>query len=179
MLDYNILSHKPEITVVKDGKYVTYKDLSVNINNQLNYNKGSFVVVEQEYIARPDLISLAIYGDDKYADLLCKINGISNPFELNKNMIIYAPDIYLVSKSFKGSNLTSDVLDEFKSLNKTKTNSKSNYTINQTTSQNSEETISKQKKKLQKYKNERRSPGDQTVLDKNYIIDKTLGVVIY
>ena len=32
---------------------------------------------------------------------------------------------------------------------------------------------------LRKYKNERRSPADQTITDRNYIIDRSLGIVIY
>ena len=47
--------------------------------------------VTEKYIARPDLISKDIYGDTIYTDLLCKLNGISNPFELNKGMLLVIP----------------------------------------------------------------------------------------
>jgi hypothetical protein len=47
--------------------------------------------VEEKYIARPDLISYDIYGDTMFGDLICKLNGISNPFELNKDMILVLP----------------------------------------------------------------------------------------
>ena len=47
--------------------------------------------VTEKYIARPDLISKDIYGDTIYSDLLCKLNGISNPFELNKGMLLVIP----------------------------------------------------------------------------------------
>ena len=47
--------------------------------------------VTEKYIARPDLISKDIYGDTIYSDLLCKLNGISNPFELNKGMLLIIP----------------------------------------------------------------------------------------
>ena len=42
-----------------------------------------------------------------------------------------------------------------------------------------EETIEKKKDNLQKYKNERRSPAEQTIMDNNYVIDRSLGLVIY
>lgn len=53
--------------------------------------------VTKEYIARPDLISLDAYGDSMFADVLCKINGISNPFELNEgmNLVLPSPDTVL------------------------------------------------------------------------------------
>ena len=48
-------------------------------------------LVSKEYIARPDLVSLDAYGTTGYADIICKINGISNPFELNEGMEIIIP----------------------------------------------------------------------------------------
>lgn len=177
MLDYNLIRMKPDITIVKDNEYVQCKDLTTQVYKGIEYNKGSFVITEEYYIARPDLISLAVYGDDKYGDVICKANGISNPFELNKGMILYIPDIDYISRVYQESINVDDVLDEFKTLdNQTKEFKGSNYKVSKS---NSKETIDKKKKKLQKYKNERRSPGEQTVSDKNYTIDRTLGIVIY
>lgn len=47
--------------------------------------------VEEEYVARPDLLSLDIFGDERYAELICKINGISNPYELAEGMYLIIP----------------------------------------------------------------------------------------
>lgn len=47
--------------------------------------------VTEEYVARPDLLAIDIYGDVLYTDILCKINGISNPFELQEGMYVIAP----------------------------------------------------------------------------------------
>ena len=55
---------------------------------EFNYN---IFEVSDEYIARPDLISLDAYGDTMYADIICKINGISNPFEVNAGMLFIMP----------------------------------------------------------------------------------------
>ncbi len=192
MLDYNILSQKPDITVVKNGEYVTYKDLLSQTYNGNFIQGGRIVYVEKYYTARPDLISLAVYGDDKYGDIICKINGISNPFELNEGMYLYTPDIGIVSKLFTGTKIGDDILDEFKSIKPNKQfsiNYNSNYKGNSTSSGDgrnrksgntgTQETIDKQRKDLRKYKNERRSPADQTITDRNYIIDRSLGIVIY
>ena len=47
-------------------------------------------VVEDQYIMRPDLISLDAYGDAMYADVIWKLNGV-NPFEINVNMELVLP----------------------------------------------------------------------------------------
>lgn len=179
MLDYTILSQKPTITVVKNNESNTYKDLLTQTFTEVKIEGGRVVMVEEDYIARPDLISLAVYGDDRYADFICKINGISNPFELNVGMILYIPDMGAVQKAITGTKFTSDVLDEFKITASKVKNLNGTVSFGKGTSYNNKETIERKKKNLQKYKNERRTPGDQTVTDNNYIIDKTLGLVIY
>ena len=56
--------------------------------------------VTDEYVARPDLISYDAYGDTMYTDLICKLNGISNPFELNDGQRLILPDISYLSDFF-------------------------------------------------------------------------------
>lgn len=55
------------------------------------------VRVTEDYIARPDLISIAAYGDSDFTDIICKINGISNPFELNEGDILVIPSYDYIS----------------------------------------------------------------------------------
>ena len=45
----------------------------------------------EDHTCRPDLLSYDAYGTDEYGDLLLKLNGISNPFELNGGMYIIVP----------------------------------------------------------------------------------------
>jgi hypothetical protein len=40
---------------------------------------------------RPDLISNLYYGNENYADIICKYNNISNPFSLERNQLIKIP----------------------------------------------------------------------------------------
>lgn len=56
--------------------------------------KYGVTTVQKDWEARPDLISIALYKDDSYTELLCRLNGISNPFELNEgDKLVYpAPE---------------------------------------------------------------------------------------
>lgn len=49
-------------------------------------------------IARPDILSQIAYGTDIYGDLICKINGISNPLELNKGQLLIVPETAYIQK---------------------------------------------------------------------------------
>ena len=115
---------------------------------------GDIIIVNKYYIARPDLISLAVYGSDEYADLICKYNGISNPFELNENDVIVLPQYHEFQNLIDTvNNTTSELVNDDVSDN-------INYSSN-------------------KKKSDRRSPAQTTTGDKNFIIDKSLGVVFY
>ena len=56
-----------------------------------NSFRGAMYEVTEEHVARPDLLSSDLYGDEMYADVICKLNGISNPLELNEGMLIVVP----------------------------------------------------------------------------------------
>lgn len=155
MLDYKILKNKPKIEIDNES---TIDLLSKSIDLEKSMT-GQFVEVNEYYVARPDLISLAIYGDDKYADIICKVNGISNPFELNEGQLIFLPTYETISN-----------------LIITENNNKKTSKINL----DSEVKISTDNRVgAQKRKDERRTPSQQLIGDKNYIIDKSLGVVFY
>ena len=155
MLNYDILNNKPTISINdENGIDLLYKTIDYNDDGE---EKGQFLQVNEYYIARPDLISLACYGDDKYADILCKLNGISNPFELNEGMVLFIPTFEYMNHIIdrKGRNKKIEKIED-----------KDTISVNQ-------------KLGAQKEKNEKRSPSQQIVGDSNYIIDKSLGVVFY
>lgn len=95
MLDYSILNLKTPIESEYLGEDVlNLLDYTFSIPKQYAYNVFE---ITKEYIARPDLISLDAYGDTMYTDVICKLNGISNPFELNEGMKLIIPtpsDVY-------------------------------------------------------------------------------------
>ncbi len=86
----------------------------------------------------------------------------------------------LVSKSKVNSNGTNDnIFAEFNTsmLDNTKLKEELKNDLKNKNLQPS--TIGKEIKNNKKLKTERRSPGEQTVDDVNYVIDRSLGVVIY
>lgn len=159
MLDYNLLASKPIIEIpnrdtTSKEKFIRCKDLCVpSISPNAVVATYKVVYVTEPYIARPDLISLAVYGSDEYADVICKVNGISNPFELNAGMELIIPAFESILTFFKQRRRSSTILDS--------------------------DEISKVIKNNQKAKNESRSPAQQTIGDKNFVIDKTNRIVYY
>lgn len=86
---HTVLNNKKEITSDWLGeKIINLNDASFIIPKRYEYE---ILEITNKYIARPDLLSFDIYGDTIYSDLLCKLNGISNPFELNEGMILVIP----------------------------------------------------------------------------------------
>lgn len=117
--------------------------------------KFNLLSVSNEYIARPDLISLDAYGDTIYGDIICKINGISNPFELNEGMLLVIPSPdYIADFSIRNNQVT--------------TNNENTNNIQ------SEETTP-----IAKNKNEKRKPNDAIVGDNRFKVNPTSGVIVY
>lgn len=153
MLDYKLLNKKNIIN--NNGE--SYYDLLKKTYNENSLLYPTPIIVNKYYVARPDLISFALYGDDKYADIICKLNGISNPFELNENDVIVVPNVEYLNNCIYKSKEDSGIIKNSKT-----------------------ETIQKlDKYNKQKRKNEQRSPNEQTIGDSNFIIDKSLGLVFY
>jgi hypothetical protein len=89
MLRHTVLNNKKEIfSNWLQEKVINLTDSTFQIPASYEYE---ILEITERYIARPDLLSKDVYGDSIYSDLLCKLNGISNPFELNKGMILVIP----------------------------------------------------------------------------------------
>ena len=89
MLDYSTLNFKTQIHSDYLGEPLfNMLDYTFEIPQQYTYNVFE---VTKEYIARPDLVSYDAYGDAMFTDIICKLNGISNPFELNEGMKLIVP----------------------------------------------------------------------------------------
>jgi hypothetical protein len=85
-------------------------DRTFVIPQSYSYNAYS---VTENYIARPDLISYDAYGDTRYADVICKLNGVSNPFELNENMVLIIPTPDCISDFLAHPEKTEDYDDNW------------------------------------------------------------------
>lgn len=196
MLGYPILGKKPTTVIYRDGERYEMLDLLSKTYKGVKEQHGKYIAVSKEYIARPDLISLAVYGKDDFADIICKVNNLSNPFELNEGMILFLPlqeslNDYVVTtgtktevvnpKSKINSNGNNDnVFKEFSTS--LLSNNRLKQMINEDIEKhrdNNVSTIGKAVTSVKKMKTEKRSPSEQTIEDENYIIDKSLGIVIY
>lgn len=150
MISYPVMSNKVYSTEGFSGE--NHYDLlyqTFRIPKDFKYN---VYVVTDEYVARPDLLSLHVYGTVNYADVLCKLNGISNPFELNDGMYIVAPDANDIPLFYTIDHSKEDAIQ-------------SGVTIDA--------------KKLQKKKNETRKANEQVIGDRNFRIDRNSKIVIY
>ncbi len=159
-LDYRILSAKPYGKFEdKDGNTVEAFDLFRKTFNDEQSLDGllTYVEVTKEYIGRPDLVSLAVYGTDEYADILCKLNGISNPFELNTGMILECPVQQILAPL---ANLMDDPVEGF-------------------IEDEDNDSFTKTKDDYKKTKNEKRSPNEATVFDHNYVISDDQKYLFY
>lgn len=151
MLDYRLIDYKSTLT--RNGN--TYIDLMSKVWQNKVPKNGQIIIVNEYYVARPDLISLAVYGSDEYADIICKLNGFSNPFELNENDIIFCPTIEFMREACKYAEGPSEMLKTDK------------------------DEISAPAKTFQKRYDSKRSPNEQLIGDQNYVIDKSLGLIFY
>ena len=81
------------------------EDVIINLNDPTFIIPDSYtyelIEVSEKYIARPDLLCIDIYGDSLYTDIICKLNGISNPFELNEGMMLILPSPNIINDFMK------------------------------------------------------------------------------
>lgn len=151
MLYHTVLNNKPKIYSDWLGEEIkNLGDPSFQIPNSYEYE---ILEVTEKYIARPDILSYDIYGDTIYTDLLCKLNGISNPFELNKGMLLIIPS-------------PDKIMDFMKTPNIEECDTNENNT-------------SISNKPIAKTKIEKRKANESIVGDSRFKIDKTKGIVIY
>ena len=150
MLFHTVLNNKQKI------KSDWLEDIIYNLNDSTFKipKRYSYEVLEvsEKYIARPDLLSKDIYGDTLYSDLLCKLNGISNPFELNKGMLLIIPS-------------PDHILDFMKTVDTDETDDINNGNI--------------LSKPVAKTKKEKRKANEAVVGDTRFKIDANRGIVIY
>lgn len=156
MLDYITLKRKGKLYYINDNNTEEeFVDLLTKTYEVMDYSSDNIIIVNKYYVARPDLISLAVYGDDRYADLICKYNGISNPFELNENDVILIPSMNEIKRHTSFEENKSELISDSNTIINTK------------------------KYPAQKQVNEKRSPIESVVGEENFIIDKSLGIIFY
>lgn len=149
MLQNPLLTYKSELkSDVLQEQIVNLLDMTFQIPKDFKYN---VIEVTDGFIGRMDLISKQVYGDTKYQDVLCKLNGISNPFELNEGTVLVLPDV-------------SDI-DEF-------------YYY-ETPEERDPDSSNASNKPTAKAKKEKRKPNEAVVGEKRFHIDPNRKVIVY
>jgi len=94
----NSIDDKPNF---KRSDGIEIKDLTASMFNLKGNNYVSYNIyrVPKEFAMRPDLISAAAYNNTKYAEIILKYNGISNPFSIQEGDIILIPNLDSVQAS--------------------------------------------------------------------------------
>lgn len=159
MLNYYTLRKKPHIRLksnVEGNTEVECLDLLARKNYNVNLFEFELCEVTEYYVGRPDLISYAFYGTDEYGDVICKVNGISNPFEMNIGDIIIVPSLYRTQEYVQ--DLISEAVSELA---------------------DDEQVISPESYHRKKLNNESRSPNELTINKSNFVIDNTRNIVFY
>lgn len=152
MLLYSVLNNKGTFYNKYLDQY-TYNLLDETFRLPRKGFDFNIFAVSSKYIARPDLISLDAYGDTMYADVICKMNGISNPFELNEGMRIILPSPeYILDFAVQPEAEESEKGDEL----------------------NNSEIVP-----VAKNKNSKRQPNEAILGDQRFRIDSATGIIIY
>jgi hypothetical protein len=150
-MDYSVLHNKKtKISSVNNEEIIDLLNLTFIIPENFSFE---IFRVPVGYVARPDLICLDKYGTSQYVDIICKLNGISNPFELNEGCLIALPDTNCLNKFM----YSKDTIDQ-------------DYDAS-----DSDSSLRVKPKTV----NESRQANEAVIGDKRYKIDKTNRVVIY
>ena len=158
MISYHLQNKKDSTNLLETTFVWPGEDFSANI-----------IQVTSEFIGRPDLLSKEVYGSEEYAGIICKVNGISNPIELNKDMLIALPAPDILDKFVVQESLD-DVYwgtDEKKSRN------------SDTTGNSNKGTKNYQLPTPKTSTDKNRRPNEALATDKRFNIDKISKRVVY
>lgn len=149
MLSNSILAGKPTIfSQTLNEEIIHLGAMTYTVPAAMQYE---IFQVDKAHIARPDLISKAYYGTDQYGDLICKLNGISNPFEINEGDIIVLP-----SSGMLGQFFIQDIFNDVTDTDQTDDS-----------------------KPQPKTRNEKRKANEAVIGDTRFKVDKEHRVIIY
>ena len=158
MISYHLQNKKDSTNLLETTFVWPGEDFSANI-----------IQVTSEFIGRPDLLSKEVYGSEEYAGIICKVNGISNPIELNKDMLIALPAPDILDKF-----VVQESLDEvYWSEPENQENGKNGSTGNSNT--NKKYQLPTPKTSTDK----NRRPNEALATDKRFNIDKISKRVVY
>lgn len=158
MISYHIQNKKDATNLLETTFVWPGENFSANI-----------IQVTSEFVGRPDLLSKEVYGSEEYASIICKVNGISNPIEINDGMLIALPAPDILDKF-----IVQESLDEVYWSERPEDNN-SGSSINYNGSDNKKYQLPIPKKSTDK----NRRPNEALATDKRFNIDKISKRVVY
>jgi hypothetical protein len=91
MKGISILDNKPVIGTTEDDLRL---DLAYpSIQNTKTFVDSFAVIVKKGEEMRADILSLNIFSNPYYYDLILKYNGVSNPFSINEGEVFFSPEL--------------------------------------------------------------------------------------
>lgn len=88
----NTLDKKPTLVNPNDNKEIVDLTKSIFAKNVGSLNTYSTVKLNSHYQMRPDKVSFAEYGIDDYTEYILKYSGVSNPFSLDGDDVLFIPN---------------------------------------------------------------------------------------
>tara|TARA_R100001377_G_C3162955_1_gene100311 strand:+ start:312 stop:863 length:552 start_codon:yes stop_codon:yes gene_type:complete len=88
-----------DITSIGQGKKIDMTQPSLILKNEVRIRAYHHVSEYEE--GRLDLVSLKYYSTDTLVDIICKANGISNPFAVPRGTVLVIPDKRAATNSYK------------------------------------------------------------------------------
>lgn len=81
--------------MVKEGiQMIDFLENNFNVDYSYpNLQIFKVILIKEEHLCRPDLISWDAYDSVDYVDVILKFNQISNPFSMEENDIIVVPSL--------------------------------------------------------------------------------------
>nr|DAX71760.1 MAG TPA: hypothetical protein [Caudoviricetes sp.] len=74
-----------------DGTFVDFAYRDMIVDKDDTTIMSSPILVTEEFNGRPDLLALAIFGDQSKFDIICEYNSLSDPFSITAGDILYIP----------------------------------------------------------------------------------------
>ncbi len=93
-----ILEYKPTIKDKYGNEILDLTKRSINYKDDINYKIIDMFMVGEDMTMRPDLINYLAYNTVDEFDLLLKFNGISNPFSIDVDDVIFVPEKNFMDK---------------------------------------------------------------------------------
>ena len=85
-------------------------------DNSASFIVSKLIVVNEQYVMRPDLISFAVYGSTDHVDLILKANNISNPFSIDIGDVLIILDKNAAQKFYRSPKKPKAAIDVTKEL---------------------------------------------------------------